>query len=64
MLSSWLDGRHVVFGKIVAGMDVVRMIESTPTDGRDRPTQDVVITDCGSNAVDEPYAVEKSDATE
>lgn len=29
--------RHPVFGKIVEGMDVVKKIETTPTDGGDRP---------------------------
>jgi cyclophilin family peptidyl-prolyl cis-trans isomerase len=29
--------RHPVFGKITKGMDVLKKIESTPTDGRDRP---------------------------
>lgn len=62
--TSWLDGRHVVFGKVVRGMDVVRKIEQTPTDGRDKPTKDVVITDSGSYVVAQPYSVDKSDATE
>merc|ERR1712176_513091 len=33
----WLDGRHVVFGKILSGMDVVRKIESK--NGRTGPAQ-------------------------
>lgn len=31
------QSKHPVFGKIVSGMDVVSKIESTPTDGNDRP---------------------------
>jgi peptidyl-prolyl cis-trans isomerase A (cyclophilin A) len=38
-----LDDRHTVFGEVVAGMDVVRKIGSTPTGDRDRPVTDVVI---------------------
>lgn len=60
--TSWLDGRHVVFGKVLEGMDVVRKVEKTKTDGRDRPVQDVEITDSGSLPVDAPFAVEKADA--
>lgn len=59
----WLDGRHVVFGKIIKGMSVIRRIEATSTDGRDRPTQDVEIVDCGVEEVAEPFAVDKEDAT-
>jgi cyclophilin family peptidyl-prolyl cis-trans isomerase len=29
--------KHPVFGKVTSGMDVVRQIESTPTDHHDRP---------------------------
>merc|ERR1712219_85369 len=62
--TSWLDGRHVVFGKVVKGMDVVRAVEKNPTDGRDKPNKDVVIVDCGGEEVAEPFAVAKEDATE
>lgn len=62
--TSWLDGRHVVFGKIIKGMSVVRKIEALQTDGRDRPSKDVVIADCGSIPVAEPFPVDKADATE
>jgi len=41
-----LDGKHVVFGKVLKGMGVVREIEATPTEN-DRPVKDVEIADCG-----------------
>ena len=41
--AGWLDGKHTVFGQITEGMDVVDKIEGKPTDGRDKPTQDVRI---------------------
>jgi len=55
----WLDGRHVVFGKILSGMDVVRKVEGTKTGGQDRPAKDCVIADSRHEAVDAPFAVAK-----
>jgi cyclophilin family peptidyl-prolyl cis-trans isomerase len=41
--ASWLDGKHTVFGRIVEGEEVLDKIEAKPTDGRDKPTEDVTI---------------------
>jgi len=38
--AEWLDGKHTVFGKVVEGMDVVDEIETSPTDGHDKPLED------------------------
>ncbi|KAJ1181160.1 hypothetical protein NDU88_006370 [Pleurodeles waltl] len=57
--TSWLDGKHVVFGKIIEGMEIVKKIESTKTDGRDKPLKDVVVDDCGVIAVEKPFAIAK-----
>ncbi|XP_069137735.1 peptidyl-prolyl cis-trans isomerase B-like [Argopecten irradians] len=58
----WLDGRHVVFGIIHQGMDVVRKIESTKTGNNDKPEKEVIIADCGLVEDVESYTVEKKDA--
>ncbi|KAK8517555.1 hypothetical protein V6N13_127724 [Hibiscus sabdariffa] len=42
-----LDGKHVVFGKVLKGMGVVRSIEHVATEDGDYPTQDVIVEDCG-----------------
>ena len=39
----WLDGKHTVFGRVTSGMDVVDEINSTDTDGQDRPVDEVRI---------------------
>ena len=45
--SSWLDGKHVVFGKVIKGMDMIEFIENLKTDSNDRPLDSITISDCG-----------------
>ena len=42
-----LDGKHVVFGKAVEGLEVLRALETVPTKGHDAPRIPVIISDCG-----------------
>ncbi|EPY27428.1 cyclophilin 11 [Strigomonas culicis] len=42
----WLDGKHVVFGRVVEGIDVVKRIEKLGSSSG-KPSKRVVISDCG-----------------
>jgi peptidyl-prolyl cis-trans isomerase A (cyclophilin A) len=41
--TSWLNGKHTIFGQVVDGYDVVETISKTPTGSQDRPIADVVL---------------------
>jgi cyclophilin family peptidyl-prolyl cis-trans isomerase len=46
VVTAWLDGKHVVFGEVTEGSDVVKNIESLGS-GSGKPQAKIVIDDCG-----------------
>jgi peptidyl-prolyl cis-trans isomerase A (cyclophilin A) len=41
--TTWLTGKHTVFGEVVEGQDVVQKISEVPRGRNDRPNKDVVV---------------------
>jgi peptidyl-prolyl cis-trans isomerase A (cyclophilin A) len=41
--TSWLTGKHTIFGEVTKGTDVVDAIATTKTGPQDKPVEDVVI---------------------
>ena len=48
---SWLDGKHVIFGHVLSGLDVVKAIDKIEVDGNDKPIYRVVITKSGEKLI-------------
>lgn len=46
VVTSWLDGHHVVFGKVIEGMDVVRAIEKLGSQSG-ATSKKIIVADCG-----------------
>ncbi|TKA78533.1 Peptidyl-prolyl cis-trans isomerase B [Cryomyces minteri] len=51
--TSWLDGRHVVFGEVLEGYDVVEQIENCPKGAGDKPVKTIKIAKSGELEVPE-----------
>lgn len=49
---------------ILIFQDIVRKIEQTETDLKDKPKKDVVIADSGAETIAEPFSVSRDDATD
>ena len=47
VITSWLDGRHVVFGEVLEGFDIVSKIENVPKGAGDKPQKKVTIAKSG-----------------
>lgn len=44
---SWLDGRHVVFGEVLEGFEIIQQIENAETSAGDKPVETVKIVKSG-----------------
>jgi len=54
----WLDGRHVVFGEVLEGMDIVRQMEAVGSQSG-KTSKDVVIADSGELPMDAAAAADE-----
>ena len=58
--TSWFNGKHIVFGRVIKGMEVIEEMENIETDGNDIPQTKIVIENCGelkdSKEIDPEYS--------
>uniref|UniRef100_A0A8C4Q426 Peptidyl-prolyl cis-trans isomerase n=1 Tax=Eptatretus burgeri TaxID=7764 RepID=A0A8C4Q426_EPTBU len=53
--TSWLDGKHVIFGRVLEGMFVVHAMEHVLTDKNNYPSKDIVISTSGHVHLTKPF---------
>merc|ERR1719210_803080 len=60
----WLDGKHIVFGKVVRGWDVIDTISNSGYEaGTAKPSHKITVTDCGVNEVRNKYQLTEEQLT-
>ena len=42
-----LDGKHVIFGEVLEGVEILDKLENLSTNQNDKPYQPVTIIECG-----------------
>ncbi|KAL7411224.1 cyclophilin-like domain-containing protein [Mrakia frigida] len=47
IVTSWLDGKHVVFGTTLEGLEILKIIENVKKGRGDKPVEPVTIADSG-----------------
>jgi len=52
-ITTWLDGKHVVFGEVLEGYEIVDKIQNVDKQPGDKPTQKVTIAKSGELEVPE-----------
>ena len=56
--TTFLDGKHVVFGKVLRGMDIIRKISKEKRDDKDRPLKDVTISKIQHQPLLSPFSID------
>jgi cyclophilin family peptidyl-prolyl cis-trans isomerase len=53
----WFDGKHVVFGQIIKGIEIIKEIEEIETDDEDKPLTEIIIENCGEIIEKDEYII-------
>jgi peptidyl-prolyl cis-trans isomerase B (cyclophilin B) len=62
--TSWLDGRHVVFGEVLEGYDIVDKIQNVPKGRGDKPEKAVTIVKSGELEMEKSETEDKGSRDE
>ncbi|CAG5133285.1 unnamed protein product, partial [Candidula unifasciata] len=53
--AKWLDGKHVIFGKVIKGMDALQKLAEEETEATHKPLRDIVVENSGIVHISAPY---------